>query len=221
MWKVRVPERVKFFLWLTFHGRLLTNAERYRRKLATSPLCAACSNEVEDLVHIFRECPKAKEVWRGLQARGLRYTAGSASLQEWIYINSLGDHEDPKWQTKFLLTVWYLWKWRCSFCFTESADVPRDKCGLLTKRFQEVIQAQCPDIHSQNSENGGKQEIWVRWKVPEGGWYVLNTDGAAKGNPGRAGAGGVLRGERGEWILGFAENLGVCSSVKAEVRAIL
>jgi len=92
---------------------------------------------------------------------------------------------------------------------------------FLIKRFQEVVQAQCPEDHPQNSENGGRQEIWVRWTVPEGGWYILNTDGAAKGNPGRDGAGGVLRGDRGEWILGFAENLGVCSSVKAEIRAIL
>jgi len=49
---------------------------------------------------------------------------------------------------------------------------------------------------------------------------ILNTDGAAKGNPGRAGAGGVLRGDRGEWIFGFSEHLGHCSSMKAELRAI-
>jgi len=41
------------------------------------------------------------------------------------------------------------------------------------------------------------------------GWKVLNTDGAAKGNPGIAGGGGVLRGDQGEWICGFGESMGI------------
>ena len=50
---------------------------------------------------------------------------------------------------------------------------------------------------------------------------VLNTDGAAQGNPGPAGAGGVLRDDKGAWVIGFLENAGHCSSVKAEIRAVL
>ena len=41
-----------------------------------------------------------------------------------------------------------------------------------------------------------------------------------KGNPGPAGAGGVLRDAKGEWLAGFSEHLGHCSSVKAELRAV-
>ena len=50
---------------------------------------------------------------------------------------------------------------------------------------------------------------------------MLNTDGAAKGNLGPAGAGRVLRDDKGEWIIGFSENLGYCSAIKAEIRAVL
>jgi len=46
---------------------------------------------------------------------------------------------------------------------------------------------------------------------------ALNTDGAVKGNPGSIGAGGVIRGEKGEWIVGFSEYLGYCSATKAEI----
>jgi len=46
-------------------------------------------------------------------------------------------------------------------------------------------------------------------------------DGAAKGSLGLARAGGVLRNDRGGWILGFSENLGHCTAIKAEIRAIL
>lgn len=48
----------------------------------------------------------------------------------------------------------------------------------------------------------------------------LNTDGAARGNPGIAGAGGSLRDYRGQWIVGFAARLGICSNVAAELHAL-
>ena len=38
----------------------------------------------------------------------------------------------------------------------------------------------------------------------------LNTDGCSKANPGLASGGGLLRDEDGEWIKGFAYNIGIC-----------
>ena len=32
---------------------------------------------------------------------------------------------------------------------------------------------------------------------------------------------GVLRDDKGAWVVGFSENLGHCSSVKEEIRAVL
>ena len=39
----------------------------------------------------------------------------------------------------------------------------------------------------------------IRWMAPMEGWYKLNTDGASRGNPGLASAGGVLRNSAREW----------------------
>ena len=64
-------------------------------------------------------------------------------------------------------------------------------------------------------------DLHIQWDPPKEGWKVLNTDGVAKGHPGPAGAGGVIRGDQGEWIVGFLEHLGRCSAVKAEVKVVL
>ncbi|PKI56643.1 hypothetical protein CRG98_022955 [Punica granatum] len=55
-----------------------------------------------------------------------------------------------------------------------------------------------------------------------GGWQdQLNTDGASKGNPGPAGAGGVLRKEDGVWIAGFARHVGIATAIVAELWGVL
>ena len=69
--------------------------------------------------------------------------------------------------------------------------------------------------------NVPRTEILISWKPPLENWIKLNVDGASKGNPGLAGGGGVLRSHRGDWIKGFAANFGVCSSMKAELLALL
>ena len=58
-------------------------------------------------------------------------------------------------------------------------------------------------------------EINVRWEVPTPGWVKL------KGNHGIASCRGLIRDAHGEWLGGFATNLGISSSPIAELWAII
>ncbi|GFY81989.1 hypothetical protein Acr_02g0002290 [Actinidia rufa] len=60
---------------------------------------------------------------------------------------------------------------------------------------------------------------WVGSLLP---WAYSNsnTDGASKGNPGQAGAGGLIRNHEGRWVAGFCHNIGTTNSLEAEVTAI-
>ncbi|KAL0349756.1 UNVERIFIED_CONTAM: putative ribonuclease H protein [Sesamum radiatum] len=60
----------------------------------------------------------------------------------------------------------------------------------------------------------------VKWIKPDRGWFKLNTDGASKGNPGIAGAGGIIRNHLGQTVLAFQEHLGLTSNTAAELKAI-
>ena len=62
IWKLKVPQRIKMFLWLVQHGRILTNLERYKRKFTTNPYYLCCPGEVEDLNHLLRCCIKTKAI---------------------------------------------------------------------------------------------------------------------------------------------------------------
>ena len=60
----------------------------------------------------------------------------------------------------------------------------------------------------------------VIWQRPPHGFCKLNFDGAAKGNPGPVGAGGVLRDENGSIIHILSKNLGETTNNYAEFTAL-
>lgn len=45
-------------------------------------------------------------------------------------------------------------------------------------------------------------------------------NGAAKGNAGLAAAVGILRDESGRWLAGFMQNIGISTSIRAELWAV-
>ena len=51
--------------------------------------------------------------------------------------------------------------------------------------------------------------------------YTLFFDGVAKGNPGLAGAGGVIKNKEGRIVTKFAWGLGQSTSIQAEASALL
>ncbi|KAK3036498.1 hypothetical protein RJ639_030512 [Escallonia herrerae] len=60
----------------------------------------------------------------------------------------------------------------------------------------------------------------VQWHPPSPGFLKLNTDGSAFGQPGLASYGGLIRGEKGEWLCGYAGNIGIRTSLTAEICGI-
>lgn len=74
--------------------------------------------------------------------------------------------------------------------FDRSHEIPIDTGAFLQVRYDETRRALYGEEASTCSMTSRSQEVMVDWKFPPMGWYVLNSDGAAKGSPGLAGGGG-------------------------------
>ncbi|KAK4716362.1 hypothetical protein R3W88_014700 [Solanum pinnatisectum] len=59
------------------------------------------------------------------------------------------------------------------------------------------------------------------WRRPSKDWVKLNTDGSALDNPGKLGAGGIIRDHRGEIILAFSTPMGEGTNNQAEIGAAI
>ena len=56
--------------------------------------------------------------------------------------------------------------------------------------------------------------------MPPNPFIKINTNGSALGNPGIAGAGGILRNHLGQWISGFSLHVGLATNNMAELFAV-
>uniref|UniRef100_A0A803LJ19 RNase H type-1 domain-containing protein n=1 Tax=Chenopodium quinoa TaxID=63459 RepID=A0A803LJ19_CHEQI len=76
------------------------------------------------------------------------------------------------------------------------------------------------DDHASMNNIPTRRETLIRWLSPLCDWIALNIDDAAKGSPGAARGGGVLRDCYGNFIKAFSANFGVCSAYRAELLAL-
>ncbi|CAN1162576.1 Putative ribonuclease H protein At1g65750 [Linum perenne] len=106
IWNWVGPSRIKHFLWISGHGRLLTNSERVRRHIASDSSCDRCGNPNESATHILRDCDFATDVWRRLGFNTL-LQEWNCDFKSWFQRFAVNDGA-----LRFGITLWYLWKAR-------------------------------------------------------------------------------------------------------------
>jgi hypothetical protein len=62
VWKLNIPPRVQFFLWLMSNNRVLTRDNLAKKREVNDPTCLFC-DEKESIIHLFFHCCVAKNVW--------------------------------------------------------------------------------------------------------------------------------------------------------------
>ncbi|KAL8143992.1 hypothetical protein V2J09_017024 [Rumex salicifolius] len=218
IWKMEVQERVRFFVWLTVRGCILTNSERVRRHLAVCDLCPVCHLEPETLDHLFRRCPGREALWTGLEAPPSLMDFDAESFPSWLRLNILSKRvvgENEKWAGRFAYALWFIWWWRNSWVFRHE-EFHGHRVEMVLSRHREYLRSVEKGRTLQEPE---RREVQISWCPPALGWVRLNTDGAVR--DGRAAAGGVIRDSSGTWLGGFTRSIGICSVPAAELWGIL
>ena len=108
LWRLPMAQRVKTFGWLLLKGRLLTNSERYRRKMTDDPTCQLCNGNIEDIDHVFKLCPLAVSTWEKILPADMKSAFLSSDIISWLQ-QSLLTALPSSWKVGFLVTCWKLW----------------------------------------------------------------------------------------------------------------
>lgn len=157
IWQLKAQERIKVFMWLLAHDKILTNASRWRRHLTSNPCCFRCDAVVEDGLHVIRDCKGSKEVWECFIPPPLWRNFFIQELQDWLLMNLTfrgGDDSEVGWPEMMGLISWSVWKWRCSQCFENKCLTIDQKVEWLRHTSLEMSKAFSKSpVHRERDRN--------------------------------------------------------------------
>lgn len=220
IWRIKVPSRIQAFTWLVRHERILGNDERKRRHLTQDNLCPVCHQGAETTEHIVRSCEHAKRIWNSLSRNGGDRRWETLNFRDWIDANLNGKwfgQGECNWPATFMISVWWLWRWRNDTVFNGVTHEHRNKVDWLKKQCENIheafAKAKEPGLNSWNIHN-------LSWEKPGEDITVLNVDASVDGISGRAGCAGVLRDRYGGWKGGFTCSLDNTNVIYSEGWAV-
>ncbi|CAL1413056.1 unnamed protein product [Linum trigynum] len=214
LWSWKGPSRIKHFLWLASHERLMTNTERERRKMTENKACNHCTTSEETTEHILRGCSKASSIWRHFHDK-LVENDNTMDFRNWLNRNL----KEQGRGIDFGIVCWSLWKQRNEEVmdgktFSEAGLISRINAWInINKQATSNVQKSLLPMKQSKSARE------IAWKPPREGWIQVQTDGSVIQPSGRAAAGGLLRDHLGRCLGAFSSNLGACSITRAELRA--
>ncbi|KAH1063484.1 hypothetical protein J1N35_028471 [Gossypium stocksii] len=111
------------------------NVERVRRGIGSDNTCRICGHDLEELLHVLRVCPMAKDIWNKLIPIEKQVRFYFRSFHEWMTENlqtmlSFGSN-GIDWSCLFGMISWCIWKNHNSFVFRISLGARRKSSRSL------------------------------------------------------------------------------------------
>jgi hypothetical protein len=80
IWKLRITNVEKKFLWKACHEILPTKGNLQKRKITTDALCPFCVSEEKTCLHVLWDCPAARDAWEVSLKKFQKYTSGASTF---------------------------------------------------------------------------------------------------------------------------------------------
>ncbi|KAL0462354.1 UNVERIFIED_CONTAM: hypothetical protein Slati_0123000 [Sesamum latifolium] len=223
------------FLWRLFQNRILVDARMKQKGFSFPSKCQYCEAE-ETISHLFVESSAVQGVWQhfahffGLQLCDTRDLTHLVHF--WRYSTPL--HSDLHVRTLVLFFIlWFTW--------TQRNTAKYDGVQFSTNSIIFEVQGHLRTLYAawiltSTQWKGDLHRVmamgfvfrptvpWaprvVRWATPSPVWFKLNSDGSSLGNPGPAGAAGIIRDAEGQVRIAYQVVLGTTTSVIAELTTV-
>ncbi|KAK0608412.1 hypothetical protein LWI29_030312 [Acer saccharum] len=202
LWQGICPPKVEIFLWQMLKGRLLVRVvlSKFGLSNLTNFDCPLCGKMPETIDHLFCIVNGLGSYGGWLWDGGIYPHAAAQRLENGWKVGKAACSSLALDSIKFRVVWWFK-----NFGFGSNEDITillLDVGGRCVDKKPVKIVKPCS------------------WSPPVDNDLFFNVDGSARGNPGKAGIGGVLRDASGKTLCLFSDSIGIADSILAEIIAI-
>ncbi|KAF9624935.1 hypothetical protein IFM89_015655 [Coptis chinensis] len=219
-------------VWKLCSKATATDENIKKRGVTIASKCRHCGAQEESLIHLLWECVFAKEMWNWLAGK-FQFRGTFSNMKEAI---KLSKNSSPRvvhlWTTAIFGGMTGLWKHRNMVFFQDKA-VSKAFCeGSVRSHI--ITTSYLSKGHTESSDAGilnewgihmnavaARRKIHCIWIPPAIAQVKLNTDGAARGNPGPGGFGVSFRDHIGNFLYVMGGGLGNTTCYLAECTTIV
>ena len=119
IWKLKIPPKIKIFIWKCAHHRILTKSILFLHATVRDQVCPHC-NMIETSIHVLWDCHFSRHIWSLFPGNLFIADFFRLELHDWCKINS--KLTSPLCYTPsyiiFTFTMWAIWLGRNLLIFT-------------------------------------------------------------------------------------------------------
>ena len=109
-WKLKVPPKVKLFIWRVCKGRIPTRTVVIKMKIITDNRCPICSGLAETVHHALWGCKWSRKVWKEAGFGGILTPHGEGDAFDNI-LRAADSLEVSNFEF-YITIIWELWNHR-------------------------------------------------------------------------------------------------------------
>ncbi|KAF3948715.1 hypothetical protein CMV_025317 [Castanea mollissima] len=218
IWKASTIPKIKCFVWQCLHKSIPISTVLTARGMEVLPMCQLCKEGLESILHVLKDCHVARNLWTSLSPSMAEPIFFGLDSSEWLrqncYNSKTSSNSDIRWGIIFSFGIWILWLNRNSVLFRHENGKRNLKYDVLAK----VVEFSYIGLNASLTPT--RRQIAISWQFPPPTWFKLNLNGSLLGNPGKVGGRGLIRNDKGEWLKGYARNVGFSTSVVTKLWAL-
>ncbi|KAF5452147.1 hypothetical protein F2P56_027178 [Juglans regia] len=196
MWDLKVPGKVKLFMWKAGNEILPTRRNLHIRKIVEDSICPICKEMEEIVMHVIWQCPAASDVWAEFNKTLQKWSLNEddlISLWEKL-VDKVGKVE----MGEIASVMRCIWQRRNEFIFEGIFKSPSQVLKTAREGLFEFLSAQ----QKRNDRAGNKTEIRNQvWKKPRQSFVKANWDAAVDQKERKMEIGIIIRDEEGEVLV--------------------
>lgn len=195
IWKLKIPEKVKIFLWRAAKDILPTAENLWRKRVLQEATCLVCTHQLENSAHALLDCKIARKVWRVSPI-------GSVVQEEKFpdvitLLLSLQRQQNDISGKIVAFLLWTIWNARNNMLFNGRHEDPVRLVARAAAVADSIKRIQQPEANFLAVPTLMQQN---KWSLPEEGWLKINVDAAIDGENRLAGLWAAIRNHKGELV---------------------